>query len=68
MNCFSGHYTASGFEFFLYIISIVGSFDTGSSKMLFYFTLNAGVSLAIETGENGEISSEIITRISWRQL
>lgn len=46
------------------------NFGTGSSKLLFYFALNAGVSLAVETKENGEISkcSEIITKIPWGQL
>jgi len=49
---------------------MMGNFDTGSSRLLFYFTLNAGVSLAVETEENGEISkcSEIITKILWGQL
>lgn len=64
-NCFSGHYAASDFEFFVYIISVMGNFGTGSSKLLVYFSLNAGVSLAVETEENGEISkcSEIIAKI-----
>lgn len=48
----------------------MGNFDTGSSKLLVYFSLNAGVSLAVETEENGEISkcSEIIAKIPWGQL
>lgn len=51
------------------IISVMGNFDTGSFKLLFYFTWNAGVSLAVKT-EDREICkcSEMITKTPWRQL
>lgn len=41
----------------------MGNFDTGSSKLLFYFALNAGVSLAGKISKCSEI-----TKIPWRQL
>lgn len=49
---------------------MMGNFDTGSSKLLVYFSLNAGVTLGVETEDNREISkcSEIITKIPWGQL
>lgn len=54
----------------LWIVGVMGTFDTSFSKLLFYFTRNAGVSLAVETEEGGEISrcSEMITKTPGRQL
>lgn len=63
-------YTASDFESFVCNTRTMGSFDTGSSKLLVYCSLSPGLSLAVGSEGSEEISkcSEMIAKIPWGQV